>query len=384
MPEPRLNSPILFGVVFATCSRWSSEACARNGTFPSSRFGWRKRRNDRHQPTEDDSDLQYRPLGKTGLPVSVISFGAGPVSGLMQEADDQVRQVTICRAVELGINWFDTAPGYAQGDSERNLGRAIVEQGFQERIQIATKVRLSDSDLANVSDAIRRSVLESRNRLGGLPITLLQLHNSITAHRGDEPSSLTPTDVLRPHGVLDTFLELQQTGSVRHIGLTGIGQPEALREVVLRGSFETIQTPYSLLNRTACETVLEFAESNYGNLIANCTERNMGVLAIRVFAAGSLLGNPPSSHTRRTPYFPLELYERDRQRADRLRERLGTRACLRSLALQFVLENSRIASAIIGFASPSEVRDVCLDIDSEPITDEIRTEIADWWRSEKL
>ena len=70
--------------------------------------------------------MQYRPLGNTGIQVSVVSFGAGPIAGLMtspQRADDQLR--TIARAIELGVNWFDTAATYAEGRSEECLGRAL-------------------------------------------------------------------------------------------------------------------------------------------------------------------------------------------------------------------------------------------------------------------
>jgi aryl-alcohol dehydrogenase-like predicted oxidoreductase len=329
--------------------------------------------------------MQQRPLGKTGLNVSIVSFGAGPVSGLMTGRDLQQQQATIARAIEWGINWFDTAPGYGNGESERNLGRAFADLGVGHDVHVATKVRLAEADWADMPDAIRRSAWESIERLGRAPLTLLQLHNAITANRGDEPSSITPDDVLKKRGVLEAFEELKQSQAVRHIGLTGIGQPDALREVIRCGSFQTVQTPYSLLNRSAGEEVSPgFAESNYGRIIADCASRQMGVLAIRVFAAGALLGNRPSAHTHRTPFFPLALYTRDTQRAARLRARLAPQANLRSIALQYVMANSNISTALIGFGSPHQVDQAVSDALPEPMPDNLRLAIREWQADEQL
>ena len=71
--------------------------------------------------------MQYRTLGRTGINVSVISFGAGPVSGLMTGSDVNAQRDVVAAAIGAGINWFDTAPGYGAGSSETNLGRALSE-----------------------------------------------------------------------------------------------------------------------------------------------------------------------------------------------------------------------------------------------------------------
>ena len=68
--------------------------------------------------------MQYRPLGTTGLSVSAIAFGTGPVSGLMTSMSNNAQQSVIAKAVELGVNWFDTAATYANGLSESGLGAA--------------------------------------------------------------------------------------------------------------------------------------------------------------------------------------------------------------------------------------------------------------------
>lgn len=299
--------------------------------------------------------MQYRILGRTGLRVSVIAFGTGPVSGLMTGSDEQAHAAVLRRAIEKGINWIDTAPGYGQGQSEANLGRALREIGTSS-IHVATKVRLAPEHLANIRDAVRHSVDESLQRLGIASIALLQLHNGLTAHRDVEPFSITPSDVFGAGGVLESFRELQREGLIRFLGLTGTGQPAAMREVVRSGDFDAIQVPYHLLNPSAGEVVPDsFPETNYGNIIADCAEMQMGILAIRVFAGGALLGNPPSAHTLKTPFFPLSLYERDRERAEMLRERTDSRTSLKETALRFVLSHPHIHSAIVGFGVPDHV-----------------------------
>ncbi len=300
--------------------------------------------------------MQYRVLGKTGVRVSVIAFGCGPVSGWMAElgADDQCDVVR--HAIELGINWFDTAAGYGDGKSEASLGAALRRLGYPEGIHIATKVRFLPEHLGNIQKYTRISVAASLRRLGVKQVALLQLHNSITSLRGEEPTSVTPSDVLGKGGILEAFRELQVEGSFQHIGLTGIGQAASLREVVTSGAFETIQVPYNLLNPSAGYLVPSyFAETNYGNIIADCGAQAMGVFAIRVFAGGALLGNPPSTHTLKTPFFPLALYERDRVRADSLTALLSPGQTLHGAALQFALAHPHLSSAIIGFRTPAEI-----------------------------
>jgi aryl-alcohol dehydrogenase-like predicted oxidoreductase len=302
--------------------------------------------------------MHYRILGRTGIRISVLAFGAGPVSGLMTGHDEAAQVAVLRRAVELGINWIDTAAAYGQGSSEANLGRALRQCRGSEAVHVATKVRLTPEQLSSAEDAVRRSVEGSLDRLGLPSVALLQLHNGITRRRGDEPSALSPGDILGPGGVLEAFQRLRDQGLVRHLGLTGTGQPGAMRQVVRSGGFDTIQVPYNLLNPSAGRNVpASFEETNYGNIIADCADGNMGVLAIRVFAAGALLGQPASAHTLKTPFFPLALYERDRERAAELSNLLDAGRTMKEAALRFVLEHPHIHSAIIGFGSPDHVED---------------------------
>jgi len=120
----------------------------------------------------------------------------------------------------------------------------------------------------------------------------------------------------------------------------------------------TIQVPYNVLNPSAGREMPEgFPEVNYGNVIADCAEQQMGVMAIRVYAGGALANQLPSRHTRQTRFFPLDLYERDQQRAERLAGRLQTGLDIKEVALRYVLGHPQISSAIIGFSEPGHVQD---------------------------
>jgi aryl-alcohol dehydrogenase-like predicted oxidoreductase len=306
-----------------------------------------------------------RTLGRTGIRVSAISFGAGPVSGLMTGDDRDAQLATVARAIAIGINWFDTAAGYGDGRSETNLGRVLAELRA-DQVNVATKVRIPPEALDNIEDYVRGSVRASLERLRRNRVTLLQLHNGITVERGSEPASITPADVLGP--VAGAFRRLQDEGLVQHLGLTGTGEPEAMRELIRAGPFATLQVPFNILNPSAgSSTSSADGESDYGNIIEDCAAEGLGVFAIRVFAGGALIGQPPSAHTLRTPFFPLALFERDARRASELKQRLGHRLSVTELAIRFALSHPGVSSAIIGFGSPEHIDEIASFDLEEPL-----------------
>ena len=300
--------------------------------------------------------MEYRNLGSTGIRVSAISFGAGPVSQLLTGERNATQRETVRRAIELGVNWFDTAASYGDGQSEENLGRVLSDLGAQEQVHVATKVRLMPNQLRSIGMHVRESVLASLRRLQLERIALLQVHNSITAEAGSQPMSLTPAHVLAAGGMLEELDRLKQRGLVGRLGLTGLGEPAELGQVIDSGAFDTVQIPYNLLNPSAGQPVgADFSEVNYGDLISICARREMGLFAIRVLAGGALAGNPPSPHTIKTPFFPLELYERDLQRAETLAAHLPEGMSRQEAAVRFALSHPGVSSAIVGFATPEQV-----------------------------
>ncbi len=299
-------------------------------------------------------------LGRTGITVSRLAFGAGPVSGLMTGDDQELQDQAVARALACGINWFDTAPGYGAGRSELSLGRALKKASAEQApatFHIATKVRLQPDSTTDIRTQILTGVEQSLERLQVSSVSLLQLHNGMTRAGNDEPFSVSVEDILKKDGVVAVFHELKTQGLVRATGLTGTGDAESMRRVILSGEFDTIQLPYNVLNPSAGQEMpLDFTERNYGNILADAGRMNMGAFAIRVFAAGAVMGDPPSAHTLKTPFFPLDLYERDSKQAAELMQ-IQPNENPRKRALRFALSHPCIHSAIIGFGRASHVDD---------------------------
>lgn len=309
--------------------------------------------------------VPHRVLGRTKLKVSCLAFGAGPVSGLMTGSNVE-SQVETCKTLyELGINWIDTAAGYGNGSSEKSIGRVLAEMPKEvcREFHVATKVRIDFNSPLSIADQVLFSVEASLRRLQLPKVRLLQLHNGVTASRDDQPSSVGIADVLDSGGILDALKSIQAAGQTDFLGLTGTGAVEQMREVVNTGEFDTIQVPYNLLNSSAgCEVADDFVEQNYGNILDNCRAVSMGCFAIRVLAGGALLRQPPSEHTLKTPYFPLDLYRRDLDRAASLDGGAGGSggpggARLIRQSIEFALSHPAIHSAIVGFGAPAHVVD---------------------------
>ena len=152
--------------------------------------------------------MEYRELGRTGLQVSSLGFGCGNVGGLIIRGPHQDRVRGVARAMEAGINYFDTAPSYGNGQSEQNLGEVLRE--LQANVYVGTKVRVGPQELGNLREAIVRSVEASLQRLGRESVDLIQLHNRVTRQRQvDDPSLsvrmswarwLQPFNGYRPRG----------------------------------------------------------------------------------------------------------------------------------------------------------------------------------------
>src|SRR6266545_4297116 len=126
--------------------------------------------------------MESRSLGKTGLTVSTLGFGCGNVGGLIIRGTPAERERGVARAMELGVNYFDTAPSYGDGESERNLGQVL--KALRAQVHVGTKFRLDPRDLADIPGAIARSLDESLRRLGMERVDLFQLHNRIEPARG--------------------------------------------------------------------------------------------------------------------------------------------------------------------------------------------------------
>jgi L-galactose dehydrogenase/L-glyceraldehyde 3-phosphate reductase len=125
--------------------------------------------------------MEYRTLGKTGLRVSALGFGCGNVGGLIIREEPRTRVRAVARAIEAGINYFDTASMYGNGQSEQNLGQVLNE--LKPDVYVGTKVRIRPDEIGDLRGAIHRSVEASLTRMAREQVDLIQLHNHIVQRR---------------------------------------------------------------------------------------------------------------------------------------------------------------------------------------------------------
>src|SRR5438552_1895393 len=127
--------------------------------------------------------MQLRVFGRTGMQPSVLGFGCGAVGGFMVRGDPAEQERTIAGAIEAGVNYFDTAVQYGNGESEKNLGR-VLQKLKPANIVVGTKVRLPPGDRDRMADAITMSLEGSLKRLGLDRVDIFHLHNAITETGG--------------------------------------------------------------------------------------------------------------------------------------------------------------------------------------------------------
>jgi aryl-alcohol dehydrogenase-like predicted oxidoreductase len=318
--------------------------------------------------------MKYNILGRTDLRVSQLGFGCGNIGGLLVRGEYPTMRQVVSRALELGINYFDTAPLYGNGQSEVNLGAVIRE--LRAEVLIGTKVRLTGEDVIRIGEAITRSVEGSLRRLGRETIDLIQLHNLIGLSRQRERDwiRIVLSDL---DAVLEAFAELQQQGKVRFWGITGLGESDTLRQAVGRGGFQTIQVPYNLLNPTAGATASKgFPFQDYGQIIDRATQQGIGVIAIRILAGGALTGTlerHPVASTSVNPIASEQEYGADVVRARRysfLVEK-GVVNDLVEAAIRFVVSKPGVSTALIGISSLDQLERAVQYVERGPLPGDV-------------
>src|SRR6202451_801325 len=157
--------------------------------------------------------MEMRVYGRTGMQISVLGFGCGAVGGLMVRGDPRDQERAIARALEVGVNYFDTAVQYGNGESEKNLGRVLHDLKPANAI-VGTKVRLQSGDTGRIADTVAKSLDGSLARLKRERVDIFHLHNAITLNGGGE--ALSVKQVLDE--VVPAFARLRQQGKIRFIG----------------------------------------------------------------------------------------------------------------------------------------------------------------------
>ncbi|MBN1584697.1 MAG: aldo/keto reductase, partial [Anaerolineae bacterium] len=231
--------------------------------------------------------MKYRKLGRTGLNVSALGFGCGAVGGLLVKGVRRDMVHVVARAIELGINYFDTARIYGDGVSEASLG--LVLEALQADVLVGTKVRLLAEEMDDIENAVIASVEGSLKRLRRDYVDLIQLHNYVALDRQPERRWVNVDDV---QAAIRAFHKLEEQGKVRHWGINGLGETEAVHQIVASGKADTIQCCFNLINPSAGVRAPErFPFQDYEQIIDRAAGMHMGVIAIRVLAAGALNGS---------------------------------------------------------------------------------------------
>ena len=301
--------------------------------------------------------MQYRTIGKTGVRVSEIGFGCGNNAVLMVKAPYQEQVKVVRRALDAGINFFDTAFAYGLGKSEENLGRVLKEVGADP--VISTKIRLEADCIGDIRAATIRAVEAGLERLGRERVDFVQLHTRVTSERGMEKRfSLAPKDVLGPQGVIDGFKVMRDRGKVGFFGFSGLGDPRALHELIDSGEFHGFQCYYNLLNPSAGRPVpATFSALDYGLILDRAAAKGMGAFVIRVLAAGALTSDPSAGGGGSGQTLsPGSDYPADLQRAEKMKAALGVDGKhLAQAAIRFGLMSPKISTVLVGFSNPSHV-----------------------------
>jgi aryl-alcohol dehydrogenase-like predicted oxidoreductase len=231
--------------------------------------------------------METRVFGRTGMRLSLLGFGCGAVGGLMVRGDPLDQERTVARAIAAGVNYFDTAVQYGNGESEKNLGRVL--QGLKPAdVVVGTKVRLPSSDFGDIADAVAKSLEGSLGRLRRDRVDIFHLHNAISASGGGE--ALSVRQVLGE--AVPAFERLRQQGKTRFLGLTAIGDTTALHQVIDARAFDSAQVVYNMLNPSAAAALpANYPAQDYGRLFDHTRAAGIGVVGIRVLAGGALSGS---------------------------------------------------------------------------------------------
>lgn len=267
----------------------------------------------------------YRPLGKSALKVSRIAFGC------MSLGEDTKENIAVLhKAIDSGINFFDTADLYQHGMNEQMVGTALREK--RNNVIIATKAgnqwRADGSgwDWNPRKEYILAAAEQSLRRLQTDHIDLYQLHGGTLNDPIDE--------------TIDAFETLVQQGKIRYYGISSI-RPNMIREYVKRSNIVSVMMQYSLLDRRPEEECLDLLATH-----------DIGVLARGTLAKGLLAGKPASEYL---DYSSSEV----QSMADAVKKLSGTKRTASQTAIQFVLNHPAVTAAVTGIRTMEQLADIC-------------------------
>ncbi len=266
---------------------------------------------------------------------------------------DQDRAIGL--ALDAGINYFDTAVQYGNGVSETNLGR-IMAARKPPGVAVATKVRIPSANFAAIGKTVAESMDGSLQRLKMDHVDIFHLHNPITLHGGGESLSVAQVR----NEVVPAFEALRKAGKTRFLGITAVGETAALHEVIDAELIDSAQVSYNMLNASAAAALPpNYPAQDYGRLFDHTRKAKVGVVGIRVLAAGALTGTAERHPIASPPPAPIgsaHSYEMDLERARRLMPLVseGFAGSLAEAAIRFAITHPAMGTILVGMATVEE------------------------------
>ncbi len=311
--------------------------------------------------------MKYREFGRTGWKISTISFGAWAIGGTWGPVDDNESLAALHRAVELGVNFFDTADVYGDGHSERLLKRLRSER--KEPIYIATKAgrRLNPHTAAGYNrENLTAFVERSLKNLGTDTLDLLQLH-------------CPPTDVYYMPEVFDILDDLVQAGKIRYYGVSVERVEEALKAIEYP-NVQSVQIIFNMFRHRPADLFFEQAK-----------QRQVGILARVPLASGMLTGKlkpdstfAPDDHRAfnrhgeafdRGETFSGVDYHVGLQVVEKLKAICPPGMTMTQFALRWILMFDAVTCAIPGAKRPSQVEENVAVADMPPLSRETMQQV---------
>ncbi len=299
--------------------------------------------------------MRQRPFGRTGLTTPELMLGGGFVGGIMINSDEDTRRTALNKVLDAGSDWIDTATSYGKGQSETNIGRLLQEMPADRRPRVSSKIGLMPEDIKDPKTAVKRALEASLERLQMDKLELYQLHNRIGWSGSRGRDWFTPYDVLRPGGIADAFEAAKEDGLTDFTGITALGDTGAVRDVIAAERFQSAQVYYNMLNPTAAQNAPpKFDTTDFRGLLSACNKHGLGVIGIRILAAGVLATN--ERHGREIPITDNSDPETEDARAAEIWRRLGDRdEPHAATAIRYGLANESFSTIEFGAAEMAHI-----------------------------
>ena len=259
--------------------------------------------------------MPVRNLGKTGYRVGIFSLGCQ--AAVEEEGKEDIAEAILNRAIDLGVNYLDTAPAYGNGISETNVGRVVKNR--RKEVYLATKTHLRDYD------GSMRLLEQSLKRFHTDHIDCWQLHNVQKQNHNDQ--------IFAEDGALKAMLKAREEGMTRFIGITGHYEPMILAEALKQFDFDTILLAVNAADR--------HMNSFIDSILPLAMEKNMGIIGMKVATRGRMLST----------WTPPPLEEQPKRMATKIP---GTLTMKEALFYNFSLP---VSTNIVGCDNPEQVEE---------------------------